>query len=340
MSSVPGPEEIARDAKWLVQALDPRNSLVRLIEMNAAAYRDSSFLDDRMLQRPVNAHVVEWRTVRGAVALEARRGARWIFHIGHVGSTLVARLLGELEGVLSVREPRFLRDIAVLENEDRDNFTYPAQALFSRTFGDDELALVKATSFVSEIADELVPAGERALFMYTQPGPYIAAILAGENSMKELAALAPSRAQRMSGRVALPEPRSAAEAAAIAWACEMTALESAAGKMEDRRIDWADFDMMLDDMPNELIRLAQFFGFPAQADRIHAVATGPLMRRYSKALEYEYTPSLRRELIDEAAAEHRRDIDSALAMLQSAAEKAPLLERALRRAECIESSRS
>ena len=37
--------------------------------------------------------------------------ARWIFHIGHVGSTLISRLLGELEGVLSVREPRSLRDL-------------------------------------------------------------------------------------------------------------------------------------------------------------------------------------------------------------------------------------
>ena len=37
---------------------------------------------------------------------DMRSDARWIFHIGHVGSTLVSRLLGELDEVLAIREPR------------------------------------------------------------------------------------------------------------------------------------------------------------------------------------------------------------------------------------------
>jgi hypothetical protein len=308
--------------------------------MDRQSYREASFLDDRMMQQRQEAHVVPWPSVRSALAVEARRDARWIFHIGHVGSTLVARLLGELDGVLSIREPRFLRDIAVLQNEDRDDFTLPAQALFSRTFDQGETALVKATSFVSEIAEELVPEGQRALFMYATPRNYIASILAGENSLKELSALAPSRNQRMSGRAHLPQPRNAAQAAAIAWACEMTALESAAERMGDRHFCWADFDSLLEDMAGGLARLATLFGFAAQADRIAEIASGPLMSRYSKATEYEYTPAFRRDLIAEAAAANRSDIDSALAMLQSAAENSPLLERALRRAECTESSSS
>ena len=42
---------------------------------------------------------------------------------------------------------------------------------------------------------------------------------------------------------------------------------------------------------------------------------------------------LRRELLDEAERYHGREIESALAMLRSAAEKSPLLARALSRAE-------
>ena len=325
--------EIARDATWLAQALDAQNGLVRLVRMDAQAYRNASFLDDRMLQQPVDAHVVEWRTVRSALAVEARRDARWIFHIGHVGSTLVARLLGELDGVLSIREPRILRDAAMLPKERRGDFVPPLQRLLSRTFAPGETALVKATSFVSEIAPELVPPGERALFMYAQPRAYIASILAGENSVKELAALGPSRAQRMEERVSGLGGSTSADAAATAWACEMTALEAAAEAMHDRTIAWADFDSMLADMANELERVASIFGFDTDPDRLREVATGPLMRRYSKALEYEYSPSLRRDLIAEATASHRADIDSAVAMLQSAAGEAPLLERALARAQ-------
>jgi hypothetical protein len=57
------------------------------------------------------------------------------------------------------------------------------------------------------------------------------------------------------------------------------------------------------------------------------------MSRYSKAAEYEYSPNLRRELIGEAAERFSSDIATALAMLRSAAEKSPLLARALRRSE-------
>ncbi len=338
MSSAPSADEIVHDARWLAQALDANKGMMRVVEMSRDSYRSASFLDDRMLQEQHFAGIVPWKSVADAIPADARRDARWIFHIGHVGSTLVARLLGEIDGVLSVREPRFLRDVALLGDDDRANYAAASQALFSRTFAEEEVALVKATSFVSEIAEELVPKNQRALFMYATPRNYIASILAGPNSLQELAALAPSRAQRISGRAELPEPRNTSDSAAAAWACEMTALESAAERMPDREIAWADFDVMLTDMPAELKSVAEVLGFAT--DEIDAIASGPLMRRYSKAAEYEYSPSLRRDLIAEAATANRADLDAALAMLQSAAENSLLLAKALRRAECTESSRS
>ena len=49
-------------------------------------------------------------------------------------------------------------------------------------------------------------------------------------------------------------------------------------------------------------------------------------------MSHQYSPSLRRDLISEAARDHRAQIDPALAMLERAAEKSPLLARALDRA--------
>ena len=77
--------------------------------------------------------------------------------------------------------------------------------------------------------------------------------------------------------------------------------------------------------------MADFFGFGTA--QVAEIAAGPLMARYSKALEYEYSPNLRRELIGESSERFGPDIDAALAMLRSAAEKSPLLQRALARAE-------
>ena len=327
------PEEIARDATWLAQALDPNAGMVRLVAMDRDSYRAASFLDDRLMQQQVDAQIVPWPEVEAAVEGDLRTDARWIFHIGHVGSTLVSRLLGELDGVLGVREPRLLRDLALSPAEVRHGYMQSVPKLVSRTFGKSEIACVKATSFASEIAAALVPSGERALFMYARPGNYIASILVGENSVKELHLLAEQRSQRLATRgIDFPPARNDAERAAAAWVCEMTALEAAAAAMTDRRVEWADFDSMLENMEAELTRAAAFFGFTAESGRLRDIAGGPLMQRYSKALEYEYSPGLRAELIADASRRHEHEIAGALAMLAAAAEKSELLAQALRRA--------
>lgn len=331
MVSLPTPAEIARDASWLVQAYNAHSQAVRLVRMNRDAYRAASFLDDRLLQADMEAQYVPWRAVAQAAQITERTDARWIFHIGHVGSTLIARLLGELPAVLAIREPRILRDIATLG--EREELTAASTKLFSRTFAPDEAAVVKATSFVSEIAPEFVPEGERALFLYASPARYIASILAGDASRKELAAYAASRIARMSARVpslAKPQPTEA-HAAAAAWACEMTSLEAATEKMSDRQVLWMDFDRALGRLPEALRDLAHFFGFANRPEEIAGIASGPLTRQYSKALEYDYSPDLRRDVIAEAASAHTADIREALAMLEDAAQESPLLARALSR---------
>ena len=333
MSSAPLPEEIARDATWLAQALDPVGGRVCLVAMSRESYRAASFLDDRLMQQAVDAQIIAWPDIEAAMVADLRTDARWIFHIGHVGSTLISRLLGEIEGVLGVREPRALRDLALVPPEVRGRYIGIIPKLMSRTFAENELACVKTTSFVTEIAPALGPPGERALFMYAKARTYIASILAGENSLLELKSHEEYRRQRLGTRgIEFSSLRNDADRAAAAWACEMTALEESAERMDDRAIQWADFDEMLSDMPAGLKRTSEFFGFAADDTRLIEIAKGPLMRRYSKALEYEYTPALRYEVIADAERRHGREMGSALAMLDAASEKSPLLARALSRA--------
>jgi hypothetical protein len=113
----------------------------------------------------------------------------------------------------------------------------------------------------------------------------------------------------------------------------MTSLETAAEALAGRRILWADFDRMLDDMSGWIGRCAAELGFAAPPGRIEEIVAGPLMRRYSKALEYDYSPSLRAELLADATRLHGLDINSAVAALASAARSTPLLARAMDRAE-------
>jgi len=57
------------------------------------------------------------------------------------------------------------------------------------------------------------------------------------------------------------------------------------------------------------------------------------MRRYSKDPKHEYSSRLRAELIAQELRLQGRDIEAALAMLRTAAEKSELLSSALARAE-------
>ena len=332
MSSAPAADEIWKDAHWLVQALDPNAGLVRLVEMDADAYRSASFLDDRLLQARPNAQLVPWAPIAAASPGGARDDVRWIFHIGHVGSTLVARLLGELDGVLALREPRCVYDLTFFPRDVRDAFVPTLRQLLSRTFSPRETAVVKATSFAAEIAAELIGAG-RAMFLYMGARRFIQAMLAGDNSRQSLATLRDQRAQRMRDRVRALDDMATSDAhlAAAAWACEMTALEASAEQLSEEQVHWADFDRMLVDMQAAMLRAADFFGFEATADEVRELVSGPLMTSYSKAPEYRYGRELREELLAQAERDNRPDIDDALVMLDRAAKNAPLLQRALER---------
>jgi hypothetical protein len=333
MAASPLPDGLSSTSDWLVQAIDPRARLARLVRMDESSYRDASFLDDRLMALKPESRLCALDEVLAVAKDVGEPPAGWIFHIGHVGSTLVSRLIGEL-GTLALREPRSLRDLAVASESERPALAHAISRLMARR-GGQRAVNVKATSFVSEYAPLLVEPGATALFLYASPENYLAGILAGANSVKELGVMHEARLARLRGRgIELAGfDQSDAHRAALAWACEMTSLEAAADNMADRAILWADFDSMLGDMVGWLGRVAAHFGLPATADQLQALASGPLMRRYSKAMEYDYSPSLRAELLAGATRDHLAEIGAAIAKLRGTADSVPLLDRALRRAD-------
>jgi hypothetical protein len=102
--------------------------------------------------------------------------------------------------------------------------------------------------------------------------------------------------------------------------------------MIDRRILWADFDLMLGDMAGWVEHCCRHFGFEAARSSIDVIAAGPLMSRYSKAPEYDYSPALRADLLADATERNQADTAAALAALDKAAVTVPVLRRALDRA--------
>lgn len=332
---------------WFPHLLDPVTDRVLLVEKAEADYRDSAFLDERSLKADRPRHGVEWWHLGAAFPPAARRDVHYIFHIGHVGSTLVSRLLGELPQILSLREPLILRTFAERLGERGraealwDPSSIPGRldvltALLSRTFRPEQRALVKASSFVSEIAADLVPAGSSALLLYARPERYFETILAGPNSRQELAMTAQARLKRLHGAVGGDRWRlwemGEGERVAMAWAAEMTSLARAAEALPAGSAMWLDFDSFLVAPAPALASLAAFFGVKLDGAGAEHLAADPLMRRYSKAAEYEYSASLREEVLAEARREQAGAIEAARRWLDSAARDCPPVAAALERA--------
>jgi hypothetical protein len=328
-------QAFAQGPVWFPQQMDAATDRVLLVRMDEAGYRAASFLDQRMLTQQSQPQWAEWTELE-ASDQAGRADANFIFHIGHVGSTLISRLLGELDGVFALREPQILRnfaDLAALNGqphahwspEQFDTRLETAIGWLSRTFAESDRALIKATSFVSEIAAPILGATRKALFLKLSPERYIETILAGDNSRQELALLASPRLCRLHKRLGTEDWRlwelSEPVRAAMSWLSEMMALNAAAQAAPTGHVHWLDFDAFLQEPVARLGEIAKFFDIETNADTLSAIISGPLMSQYSKAPEQGYSPDLREKLLAEARATHQEGITEALTWLNDAADR-------------------
>jgi hypothetical protein len=316
--------------------LDVRNDSISFVRLGRPDYADASFLDGRTFDDRTLPRVIAWPQVAAwidAARLTERCG--YIFHIGHVGSTLLSRLIGLHAQAFAIREPLVLRTFALMRSEpharprvwSREEFDARLGGvlkLLSRTFDPGQIAVIKATSFVSEIASELLTraAAPRALMMTVSPETYLATIFGGPNSRQEARILAPQRLKRLQARVGGEhwqlESMSEGESLALAWACEASALSNAA-QVAGGRVMRIDFDGFLADPAAGLHPALGHFGIDATLAEVRAILAGPDMGRYSKAPQFAYDSALRQEVLGAARAAHGAEIRRGLAWLERAA---------------------
>jgi hypothetical protein len=326
---------LGRSPEQFPFSLDPRSDRISFLHLTKRDYDAASFLDARILTPQTQLRALSWQQV--VTALESASLAErysFIFHIGHVGSTLISRLVGAHPGVLALREPMLLRTLAQVSSDpeielnwsddDFDARLSGALKLFSRTFDQGQVPIIKATSFVSEMSLRLMArtAAPKALMMYVSPESYLATMLAGPNSRKEARMLAPNRLHRLHRRIGTEawqeQSLSEGESLALAWACEMAALAQAACA-SGRRAFWVDFDQFLAS-PSRLLSIFHHLDIDADHAQVNAILSGPDMRRYSKAPEYAYDAALRVEVLNEARALYGAEIRRGLNWLEQAAE--------------------
>ena len=331
MAEDPFRSRFAADASLLPHMADLANDRVLIALLSDADYRAASFLDQRLLTERVGREWMAWNALPDLGSAAPRPD--FIFHIGHVGSTLVSRLLAEIGGALPLREPMLLRTLAqVAERIDRPESIWSpdlyrarlaqVRGWLGRGFATDQRAMVKASSVITAIADDLTGANGRALFIHVPLVRYVETILAGEASMAETLAQAPARMARLAAL--LPDFPHAlwqlppVTRVAMSWLCEMATAQRTLPPDDPRHL-WVDFEAMLADPASTLAAQGAHFGLPVDASCIDAALAGPIMRQYSKAPEHGYSPDLRRELQAQAAANHAPAIAEAIAWVEALA---------------------
>ncbi|HQR10558.1 MAG TPA: hypothetical protein PLW68_04445 [Casimicrobiaceae bacterium] len=315
------------------QKLDLIRDAVLLVRLDAAAYRAASFLDDRILGPATQG---AWLPAN-VVADEARRigsgrPVHFIFHTGHVGSTLVSRLLDETGHVLSVREPLPLRTLAeasavlgepesLLSDTQFGAHLETFMTLWSRGYAATRAVVVKATSSAGRLAVPILShrVASRAVYMNLGAEPYLATLLAGQNSPLDLRGHGPGRIRSLQARTRVPlaplHALSLGELTAMSWLAESWAQHDAL-QADPARVVALDFDGFLANVEEGMRKVLSHFALPADPGYLGSVARSPVLASYSKAPEFAYSPAVRAEIQNGSRRVNREEIRKGMAWLQ------------------------
>ncbi len=323
-----------------LQKVDLARDAALLVQLNENAYRAASFLDDRILAPGLKGG---WTSLQGVLAATGAAGAgkplHFIFHTGHVGSTLLSRLLDESGCVLSLREPLPLRTLAdahdaigrpesLLSQRDFESLERGLVQLWSRGYAGTHSVILKATSSACRIAVPLLDrlAAARAVYLNLGAEPYLATLLAGKNSGADLRGHGPVRIRRLQTRIQAPlsglHALSLGELAAMSWLAETWNQHDAVSRFGSRVLA-LDFDELLADVTGCLRRVAEHFQLPLESGWLADIARSPVLTRYSKSPDFEYSPQLRRELLHESRQTNATQIAAGLGWLDSLAASQP-----------------
>ncbi len=303
-------------------ALDMQRDALLFLRMSEADYRASSFLDERARITDRREQWLPFLDVERALATPmAVCPLQFIFHMGHVGSTLLSRLLDEAGGVLSLREPLPLRAIAEAYDTglpDMDRRLEVLLRLWERGFAETRTVALKATSATERVAPRLLSLRPeaRAVLLGVSAESYLATMFASPNSAGDLNANGPERMHRLATMgVTVPRPQTLGELAAMSWLAERVTqvrIQSAFGA----RVLAIDFDAMLGAPEETLQRVLAHFRISHAPATVMSMAKSAALSRYSKEQDRPYSAGLRAELQAEARKLYAKEIRAALDWLE------------------------
>ena len=336
---------IGNDASVFVSELQVTGQAL-LFAMDAQSYGQSAFLDRRIRRpQPDVTATIAWSQLHGFAAQCQSQDTRWIFHISHVGSTLLSRALGVHSRVLALREPMLLRTLARqcaslhLAESTIDVPTWErdltiALGLLGRPLGIRDQVVIKATSYCNVMAREIMalqPAS-RAVAIYCALDNFLAGILKGRGGLLDILEMAPLRLRRLHRLIGAQTwslaAMSPAEQAAMSWTCELLSLWEAQ-RFHPARFSWLNFDRWAGREHSMMQDLAAKLSISWSDKDAMVLEQEKILGNYSKYGGRPFTAQDRLTEIADVKAREASNIRKGLEWFEDCCNKHPAIGRAI-----------
>lgn len=319
---------LARDPGVFTHQLDVIDKRLLLVRLAPEQVREAAFLDQRVLTgNEAGAWVPLARALETPLPDRAPKGL--ILHCGHTGSTLVARLLGELPGTWVLREPLILHALAgearlsgsPLARLPADTFERAlafSQAALARTPDPEQRAIVKHTSLTANLGPSLlagpeppavlclwIPLADYLATLLREPGLRHGVRLAAGDWIHDIVAV-------LGGGTPVLGELDDGELAALNWCAAQLAFARARKCGGARVIGWR-FDDFLAEPEERLTQLAAHFGLAAGTGDIHRALSSQWLRRYAKDPRYPFDAAARTRDLTAAKTQYAAEIRGGIA---------------------------
>jgi hypothetical protein len=243
------------------------------VPMDRAAYHRSIFLDARI--SPAAGPAMALPLVAIAQGSRAPQPTSWIFHMAHVGSTLLARALDDPAASLVLREPLALRQLCIQPDEGR---LAVVAAMLGKRYHADAPTLVKANVPVNFLLPKLaaLEPDSHAILLYLPLRDYLLAILRSDSHRDWLRKVTMFLAPYLGDLTALSD----AERCAALWLAQVNAFTDALSALPNARA--LNAEMFFAEPEAALSAAATHLRVPIPGARIAATVAGPLFSTNAK----------------------------------------------------------
>jgi hypothetical protein len=324
--------EMLSSPAMFLRDVDPLRGIATFSPMSEASYRESIFLDNRIARAGDHDTAMDLEELLALVRDRPRRKRplHYLFHIGHCGSTLISRVLGERDRFLALREPPLMMGLSrSMRALGRPGFPISRERwkslldlslwMLAKTWRQNQTVLIKPTSQAGNLIPVLMnyTGNEKAILLYVDLETYLitmlrphgrreARLFAADYAVREFSGLAPGFPEGL-------DHYGAPQLAVMSWLLHVREFAGITSRPSmAARLLPLHFDTFLDDPADSLIEICRFLDQPVSEDELALLTSPTLLETASKKTALRYGRQARVDELREARQAFEAEIEEGL----------------------------